>query len=393
MSQLGNNSVRPLRLTVAGSFGYGNAGDEGAPLAICDLARSLGYKATVDVLSRFNEPAESKVIGLGPRDTSRRRAIADQPLLFVGGGIVEPISRCTLWRIARWRHQAGVPYSALFGASVETGRRYGWSVRRRMQGELRLIRRLYTRDLPSQRTLAAIGTNRPVEAIGDVLLYLEPASEMPAPLHDLQGSRYIAVNLAPRWKDDGQWYPWITEGLAAVARRLDAGLAFIPCTQQFDRDQDEHEAVAQLLRRNGFDRPIVCLGDGYSPREIAAAFGDATLTIGMRLHACVMSYARRVPWLALAYHPKLSGFAETVEQSQHVLPPTLPASQSTQLYGYTFSALNLADCNLERAAMEAVESSSFHKLEPLRLRLAHALSVVIQEIAPVIAPIVEGIVG
>jgi polysaccharide pyruvyl transferase WcaK-like protein len=210
---------------------------------------------------------------------------------------------------------------------------------------------LYVRDELSWRTLSDLLPGRSVEAIGDTLLSLEPAEESPAPLKEL-GGRYIAVNLTPRWDDDPSWRPWICESIMKTARRLDASVAFVPCTQNYDRDQDEQEAVASRMRDAGFDRPIVCLGAGYTPREISAAFGGAILTIGMRLHACILSYARRVPWVALAYHPKLSGFAVTVEQPERVLPRILPASQSSHMYGYTLSDLKLVDCDLERAAVE-----------------------------------------
>ena len=388
------NREHHQRLTVAGSFGYGNAGDEGAWMAVGDLARQLGHDVKIDVLSRFDYPASrDDVIGLNAVDVDRRIAIASQPLLFVGGGTIEPNVGCSLLRISRWMHYAGVSYAALFGASVETGRRYNWSARRRLQAEAKSLRHLFVRDVQSQITLSEIITDKAVQTIGDVVLCLEPADQLPPPIRELRGARYIAVNLAPRWNENPHWHPWIASNVATVAQRLDAALVFVPCTQQHDRDQSEHDAVSKLITESGFDRPVICLGDGSTPREIAAAFGGAVLTIGMRLHACIMSYARCVPWVALAYHPKLSGFAATVEQLERVLPPDPPSTQAADMYGYTFSTLNLADCDMERAAMEAIQSSSFHMLEPLKLRLAHALSIVIQENAPARASVAEGVPG
>lgn len=392
MSDAIDSSNRKARLTVAGSFGYGNAGDEGAPLALADLARTLGYDLSVDVLGRYNKPAMHEVIGLGTKDVARRQAIANQPLLFIGGGVIEPRMQCSLFRIAPWRKEAAVPYSALFAVSVETGCKYGWGMKRRLQSEASSLRHLFVRDVPSRFTLSNMLPGRSVEVIGDSLLYLEPAKQSPAPLREL-GERYIAVNLTPRWESDSNWRPWISLSLMKVAHQLDAGIAFVPCTQDYDRDQDEQDAVAAHIRQAGFEKPIVCLGAGYTPREISAAFGGAILTIGMRLHACVLSYARRVPWVAIAYHPKLSGFAATIEQPERVLPSILPDSQSPKMYGYTFSALNLVDCDLERAAMSAVESASFHMIDPLKQRLSNALQMILQDAFSAPSNVVQGVTG
>lgn len=377
MAHRDDRQREPVRLTVAGSFGFGNAGDEGAPLAIEDLGRSIGVELSVDVLGRFTTPADSDVIGLGEEDAVRRASIAQQPVLLVGGGIVEPLAKASVTRIGAWIREAGVPYSTLFAAAVEPHCKYNWAARRRLNRDLKSARHLFVRDELSARTLRALQPKRDVEVIGDVVLCLEPAELLPEPVRALD--RYIAVNLAPRWSENQAWRPWIAEQIAAVAGHLNAAVVFVPCTQQHDRDQVEHDAVADLLQQRRFGQPIVRLSDGYGPREIAAAFGGAELVVAMRLHAAVLAYARQVPWVALAYHPKLSGFAATVDQRDRLLPPQLPNEQSAEAYGYTFSALNLADCELKGPALSAMDGASFHKLAELRTRLAEALRAVLSE--------------
>jgi len=380
--------TEPTRLTVAGSFGFGNAGDEGAPLAVEDIGRSLGIELAVDVIGRFRAPADADVIGLGDEDRLRRDAVAQQPLLYVGGGVIEPLPKAAVSRIGEWARAAAVPYATLFGASVEPFCRYSWLARRRLSRDLKLMRHLFVRDVLSAETLRELQPRRAIEVTGDVVLCMEPAEQLPEPLRTID--RYIAVNLSPRWTENSAWHPWIAQQIAAIASELQAAIVFVPCTQQHDRDQDEHEAVAALLQKQRFGHPVVRLGEGYTPRDLAAALGGAELVVAMRLHAAVMAYARQVPWIALAYHPKLSGFATTVEQHDRLVPPQLPNRQSADAYGYTFSALNLADCDLRRPALDAMERASFHKLAALRRQLTEALRQVLDEATPALTgPVVE----
>lgn len=78
-----------------------------------------------------------------------------------------------------------------------------------------------------------------------------------------------------------------------------------------------------------------------SPGRAAALLRRADLTISMRLHGCVVSYAVGTPFLALAYHPKLRGFVETVGHNSALIPNNLPNHQSSRTYGYKFADLNL----------------------------------------------------
>jgi polysaccharide pyruvyl transferase WcaK-like protein len=80
---------------------------------------------------------------------------------------------------------------------------------------------------------------------------------------------------------------------------------------------------------------IVELQDNIDPRTVSAVYGRAKLVVGMRLHACVMAYGRRTPFVAIAYHPKLHGFAATVGASDFVLPRQA-RPQAAKIYGYRF---------------------------------------------------------
>lgn len=362
-------------LVVAGSFGFGNAGDEAVPLAIADLASELGFNVSVDVLSRFDEPATRDVIGLGAQDTVRRRALLDRVVLLSGGGVVEPRSRAVLTRLAPWLRQARPIDAMLYAAAVESGVSYGWRSRSGLKRHLRQLRRLCVRDV---RSAAALGqlTSRSVEIIGDSVLWLRPDAQLPEALAAVD--RYVAVSLAPRWSEDAGWREWISGQLVEIGQALDVGIVFVPCSSEFDDDRVEHAAVAKLMRQRDPDRRIVELDDIDSPRSICAVFGRSILTIGMRLHACVMAYAQQTPCVGLVYHPKLLGFAETVGVERFFLPGQPPRVQSDQAYGFSFADTHLAETDLLRCAQTALESTSFERLAGFKESLAHVLGEVLR---------------
>jgi len=59
-------SSQAAGLTLCGSFGFGNAGDEAVPLAFRDLLDDAGlHDVGIDSLTRFDEPALPNIVGLG----------------------------------------------------------------------------------------------------------------------------------------------------------------------------------------------------------------------------------------------------------------------------------------------------------------------------------------
>lgn len=74
-------------------------------------------------------------------------------------------------------------------------------------------------------------------------------------------------------------------------------------------------------------------------------------------------YAQKTPFVALAYHPKLQGFLETVEWEFAMSPSRLPPMQTPMSYGYRFSDMNLGEQDLLKSAIRALNNQSYHMLE------------------------------
>ncbi|MBP3960064.1 polysaccharide pyruvyl transferase family protein [Gemmata sp. G18] len=359
----------PRRVTLCGSFGFHNAGDEAAPLAVADLAHSIGADIGFDVVGRFDRPDMPDVIGLGAHDKARQERLRGQPVLFVGGGVVESMPHSVLARCRRLVRDSRPARVSLFAAAVEADVKYRMLVRWQIRRALGGMAQLYVRDVLSAEVLRRLVPKRTVTVTGDVVLWMQAEPELPIPVRSI--GRYIAVSLADVWKGTPGWCDWLAAQLARIARRLDAAVVFVPCSARFSDDCGEHDRVAGQLAALNPNIPVVRIGDGLGPRGVAAVLGGAVLAIGMRLHACVMAYAQRTPCVGLAYHPKLIGFARTTG-CDHWFIPTRTLGKQTAPYGYTFADTGLATTDLESVAMDALENTSYERLDELRGQLVEA---------------------
>lgn len=362
-----------VHLTVCGSFGFQNLGDEAIPLALVDIGRRIGIEIVPDVVSRFDKPASTDVIGLGEQDRLRRNSLRRQPLLMSGGGIIENNPNAVIFRCASMLRADFASKAHLFGISVEPGVSYNWYWKLRLLNVLRRFDVVYTRDEQSEDVLAKMYPSLNVQTIGDLVLWLQPEAGEHRAVQSSLG-KYIAVNLAPRWAGDTGWYEWITKELTQLARTLDAALLFIPMTSEYDDDRAEHRVVRDRLRETASDVRCELIESLPTPRGAATLFGGADLAISMRLHGCVMSYAQRTPCVGLGYHPKLAGFFRTVGLQTAILPDAFPKVQTEGVYGFRFSDLTLPQGALVRKAMHCLATPDFTLLPVLKDRSAVALA-------------------
>lgn len=360
-----------MRLTVCGSLGFGNAGDEAIPLAISDMLGAIGADIGIDVLSRYDAPELPGIIGMGARDARRRDALRQQPLLMCGGGIVENQAHATIRRCAPfYRGDLRAPMS-FFGISADHGVHYRWRDRLQYAYWMHAAGTVFARDEWSARTLRDNFPGIDVKTIGDLVLWMRPAAPRAERLR--LPPRYVAVVLAPRW-DGSDWLDWISGELAQIAHDLSAAVVFVPMSCQHDDDRAAHAPVAQRLRQLLDPTQVLEWPGPLGPREVAAVLAGSGATVAMRLHGCVMAYAQRVPFIALAYHPKLAGFAETIGMPWSVLPAQVPDRQSPGAYGYRFADLGLAPGELRAAVARSVRDARFDQLDLLKARSLDVLS-------------------
>lgn len=362
-----------LGITVCGSFGFGNAGDEAIPLAIADMANELKVAVSLKIVGRFDNPAQSNVIGMGAKDEHRRKLLTGHPLVISGGGIIEHRSHAVIVRCRSLLEKKFSPTAALLGISVEPGVHFGLRSRFSLYRCLRRFETVYTRDVLSETTLKKLIPNVNTETIGDLVLWMRPdSSELPENLTIPE--RYLAVVLSPRWSNDSSWHQWITGELRTLSKEFNAPIVFVPMSSEFDDDRSEHQAVAKELAMREPDLHIINIETPLTPRAVSHLLGNAEFVVSMRLHGCVMAYAQQTPFVGLAYHPKLSGFCDTIEWPSALIPRAIPKTQSTDTYGYRFSDLALPHGELVKVAIERHTNGKFDALPTLKTKSLSAFN-------------------
>ena len=358
------------KLTICGSFGFGNIGDEAIPLAVHDLAENLGVPINLDILSRFDKPEISSVIGLGDQDKERRESLRGQPLIMSGGGIIEPLEISTLFRCEKFLKPNFTPYASLFCISVDAGINYSFQNRWKIRRAVKNIEKIYVRDVLSEQVLRNILPGKQIETLGDLVLWLSP-NESQLPFNLSLPERYIAVSLAGNWKDEQNWYTWISEELSSLAHEYDADIIFIPMScDKNDDDREEHRRVREYILQNTQDINIILLENPVTPKSLSQIFANSFLVVAMRLHGCVMAYAQKTPFVGISYHPKIYGFVDTIEWTKAIVPVRRPEYQSQSIYGYKFDALHLEKNMLVSAAKYAVSSGKFSSLDEIKCNIS-----------------------
>jgi polysaccharide pyruvyl transferase WcaK-like protein len=357
------------RITVCGSFGFGNAGDEAIPLSYGSLLKAAGIDYGIDVLSRFPKPDMADVIGTA--EENRLASIKGQPVVVSGGGIIEEKERATVLRCKNFLSKHFSSNIAFLGVSVEPGVAYSYSTKKKILNVLNqsTLPSIYTRDVLSELTLRKLYPSLNIETVGDLVLWLEPSENKPVDFIAPSNKNYIAVSLSGCWSDEPEWYEWITNELITLCGECNAGLVFVPMSCRHDDDRIEHKAIATLIEQktdNTID--IICLMEEYTADAIAAIYEDAILVVSMRLHGCVIAYSRKTPFVGISYHPKLVGFSYTVGLRNCIIPTHTPNKQSEATYGFRFKDLDIDKNLLVNASLRAIENNDFTSLDYFKMK-------------------------
>lgn len=347
-------------LTVFGSFGFGNLGDELVPDCFRHLVRAAGRDADIRSMSRFAKipPGPSAAF---PGDEPPAD-LAGRTLVLAGGGIIEPRAMSCMNRAFSLAGRVLGLRVAAHAISVEPGVRFSWRQRRALAGQLRSMGRIMVRDSLSAEVLGTLVPGQPVRVIGDIALWLQP-EEVPAELVRHLPGKAIPVILADVWETD-DFLDWMATDLADLARNLDAALLMLPISGEFGNDLALHARLRDRLARVAPDVEVAFPAEQlplavFTPGVVGTLLQQAPLVVSMRLHGCVMSYAVGTPFVGLAYHPKLQGFAQTVGWPRALVPRRLPHQQSAGAYGYRFSDLAIGRGDLSAAAAAVIDDADF----------------------------------
>ena len=309
-----------LRITLSGYYGCGNIGDEAVLAGILHgfRERCPGDAVEFTVLSA-NPSQTQRLHGVHalPRmsPTALRRALGDCHILISGGGsLFQDVTslRSLLYYafVVRYARQRRRPVM-LYGQGVGPLRR---SISRGiMRNVANRAAAITVRDEASAELLKQIGVRTPVEVTAD------PAFALPigdgGPLlreFGLEERKILGFALRP-WANVDARIPAFARMVEVAALRASAHPVFVPLHPPADLELAERIAQACQI-------PTTVIRRRLAPWEAIGLLAQVQAVGAMRLHAVIFAAMAGVPFLALAYDPKVQATAETLGVKDRCIP-------------------------------------------------------------------------
>ena len=315
----------PTRIAVFGSYGGLNLGDEAILHAIIHELRS-------------SLPVELTVFTRDPRDTRRRhrveRAIPFQELtrdevrtevarqdLFIlgGGGILYDRDAEMYLRVVALAHEAKVPVVVY---AISAGPLEDTSVRKLVARQLNQAAAVTVRDRQAKRLLEDVGVQQEIQVTADPALLLQSESLPPDALtaegldteHRLVGFSVREPGPAAPDIDVDHYHALLANAADFMVDRLDADIVFVALERSKMDMQHCHAVAAQMQCA---PRARVLKGE-YTSGQMLSLVRHFQFTVGMRLHFLIFSALQGVPFVALPYASKVTGFIESLDLA---MPP------------------------------------------------------------------------
>jgi len=173
------------------------------------------------------------------------------------------------------------------------------------------------REKSAQQLLEEAGVRREVIVTADPALLLK-AEPLPRNILKIEGldngKRLIGMSVREPGVAAPDLDPNVYHGLLANAAdfmvdRFDADVVFVPMERSVLDTQHSHAVIAKMLRAQ---RATVLKGE-YTSGQMLSLMGRFSFALGMRLHFLVFAALQGVPFVALPYSGKVSGFLEDLK--------------------------------------------------------------------------------
>lgn len=346
----------PWRVGVSGSYGGVNLGDEAILEGIVQSLRAAAPG-----------PVEITVFSTDPDDTLQRHDVEhahDRPRsslkesraalegldLFIlgGGGLLYDQAVEGYLRELGLAQELGIPtmtYGISAGPLEKAPSRD--LVRRTLEG----CAAVTVRDRRAHRLLEEVGIDREILVTADpaLLLDAEPLDEEVLRREGLDPDRRL-IGFSVREPgpaaphiDPERYHALLADAGDYVVDRLDADVVFVPLERKNQDLQHSHAVAARMTRA---DRATVLKGD-YSPRQLVGLMRRLDLAVGMRLHFLIFATLAGVPFVALPYAPKVTGYLDELGLD----PPPSTDGGAGQLIAYIDRAWDFRES--ARAAVAA----------------------------------------
>ncbi|MDP3544295.1 MAG: polysaccharide pyruvyl transferase family protein [Elusimicrobiota bacterium] len=309
------------RVAIAGSYGNYNLGDEAILRVIIAELRKAG-PMHVTVLSRDAEETRRRqavdhAVAFGSLSRSETEELFRGLDLFIlgGGGILydedlEMYARETL--IAQ---ELGVPVMVY---AISAGPLERMPSRVKAAQLLNKAAAITVRDQNSRRLLEEVGVKRPIEVTADPAVLLEPEplsmkdilkAEAIDPNATLIGLSVRELGPAAPGVDIEHYHRLVANAADYLVDRYGAEVVFFPLERRSFDVQHSHGVIARMSRAQ---HATVLKGE-YSPGQIVSLLRHFQFAAGMRLHFLIFSALAEVPFVALPYAAKVTGFLEDLK--------------------------------------------------------------------------------
>jgi len=308
------------RVGITGSYGGLNLGDEAILQSIvAQLRRDLPVEITV-----FSRDAEDTKRRHGVeravpvRKLSRAEVVPEierlDILLVGGGGILFDAEARIYLREALIAKEKGIPvmlYAVGAGPLVDP------AVQSAVREALEQVDVVTVRERSAQHVLEEAGVHREIVVTADPALLLKP-EPLPRGMmkHEgLEGRRRL-IGMSVREPgvaapdiDPLEYHALLANAADFMVDRFDADVVLVPMEHSVLDMQHSHAVISKMLRAQ---RASVLKGQ-YTPGQLLSLMSKFRFAVGMRLHFLIFAALRGVPFVALPYAGKVSGFLEELQ--------------------------------------------------------------------------------
>jgi polysaccharide pyruvyl transferase CsaB len=315
-----------FRVGISGSYGGLNLGDEAILEAIVtELRRAVPVEITVFSRNPEDTLARHCVERAVPvREMSRDEVLPEieglDLFILGGGGILFDAEAHLYLREVTLAQERQIPVMVY---AVSAGPLRDPAAQKLVHTCLSRAAAVTVRERRALQVLEEIGVHREIEVTADPALLLKP-EPLPADAltrEGLEGDGRRLVGISVREPgaaapdiDENHYHALLANAADYMVDRLDADLVFVPMERQVLDTQHCHAVVAKMAHAQ---RATVLKGE-YTSGQMLTIIGHFAFAVGMRLHFLIFAALQRVPFVALPYASKVTGFLDALEMP---MPP------------------------------------------------------------------------
>jgi polysaccharide pyruvyl transferase CsaB len=325
------------RIGISGSYGGMNLGDEAILQGIVSqLRQELPVEITVFTRDPDDTRSRHGVERAIPACTLSREEVLPEIerldlFLLGGGGILYDADVPMYLREVALAHEAHVPVMLY---AVGAGPLKEPTAQSLVREALKDAAAVTVRERGARKVLEEAGVEREIVVTADPAFLLEP-EPLPQSAVEQEGLASDKPVIGVSVREPGPAAPGLEEhayhSLLANAAdfmvdRFDASVVFVPMERSVLDTQHSHGVISNMLRAQ---RATVLKGN-YTSGQLLTLMKHFSFALGMRLHFLIFAALQGVPFVALPYASKVSGFLEDL----NVAAPPLKLVNPGRLIAY-----------------------------------------------------------